>query len=138
MIYEKRSLRHWRIRYFPGEGRCQLQTWVTSYYLTNFFPENCIKTRKHSSRMHTAQLPTVCVILASHVRGDGLPAPGTYLPLLDIPTSWTYPNPWKGPGTRNTHQASERTWHHRYPPLPVDRMTDTCEKLPSSNFVGGQ
>ena len=101
------------------------------------------KTRKHSSRMRTARLPTISHgILGSISKGgrgylsslDITTLPWTFpYPIprhtncprhthpfghatpWNIPTPWTFP-PQKGPVTRDTH-FWERTRDRRYPPL---------------------
>ena len=88
-----------------------------------------------------------------------IPYPPEYTYPLDTLDTYPklYPTPWKGPGTsytllpgrdmgpeirytqRTWNQGRGRTWHQRYPtPLPVDKVTDTCEKIISCNFIGGQ
>ena len=100
-------------------------------------------TRKHSSRMHTARLPTIsCCIPFPGVWG-GYASPRTYPPRGAMPRGTvpkTYPFPLEG------------TWYERYPPIPRKDMgpeiptpnpcgqPDTCEKhyLPATSFAGGK
>ena len=92
--------------------------------------------RKHTSRMRTARLLTV-----SHVRGyrrlsthpPGVPClgwVGTHPPWAYPPTD-TYSSPlWhtpKGPGKRDFRPPRNDIGPEI--PLPMDRMTDTCENI---------
>ena len=90
-----------------------------------------MKTRKHSSRMHTARLLIIVV---------------EYTPLVTHPWSHTpgHTSPWSPPS--HTHPYPIAFWDT---PLPhcmlgythlVNRMTDRCKNitLPQTSFAGGK
>ena len=74
-----------------------------------------VLTRKHSSRMRTAHLPTVCMVAATS--SGGWVPPGHTLSPPDMPT------PTRGRNLIPKIPTQERTWNKGYP--PVDRMTDS-------------
>ena len=119
-IYIKNSSRKWIIQSMHG------------FFFFNF-------------RMHTTYLPTKsnCIPCQGGGRGE-YPTPPLQDPISrgyvltpsqtypppDIPTSFDTQAPQKGPGTRDIAPQKEYgTKDTHQPPLPVDKMTHTCENV---------
>ena len=100
-----------------------------------------IQTRKHSSRMHTAHLPTVCVVLTTtRYQHQGVGIPGPMSAPSDIPVPLLYPPPvvypsppQKGPGTKHTHTPEQKDRHITFPQfrwqaveMPLYVLRSTC------------
>ena len=98
---------------------------IALMYADQFHPLIINKTKKHSSRMYTAYLPTVCVVVASVGVRDEYPR--SHIGICSPPDILNSESrrdmgpgmhiPWKGHGTRYTH------W------IPPDRQTDTSENI---------
>ena len=96
-------------------------------YCSLSFPRKQMKTRKHSSRMHTARFCS----------SGGIPYPRHPTTRRNMGPEIPYPQ--KGQGHRTRDQ--EGTWHQRYPRYPACEQNDwhtPVKTLPSCNYCWGR